>query len=507
MTYVTPGTSQPSISERRPWSTAVTVTLILLVAAAARFVELFRHSTIPDEAFTIWLSAHPLAQMLSILRTGDFHPPLSYLIAHALLALTPKAYLFRAITAACGVLGVGATYFLAVRIIGRLAWLPALLTAVTPSLVYFDRFFRMYAILAALTALSWLLLVRSLEKPERPWRWVAYAVVAALLIYTHYLAFFTLAAQAVCVAVAQPRQWRYWLSLAAAVVAWLPWLPAFLEQLPNGGTAFNGVTAFQFRYTLPAFVLTDGLPDALEFNSAYLALLWALLAAGVIVSVLRPKYRLAAWLLVPIALQALYTFAAGRNLLTQRYLLDDVFALNIAVCVPVSALAAGRWRSAGAAMAAALILLMTNGTIDKLFISKFMAVDWQAYARFLGGRAQHGDVIVFDDASAWLALADNPLVRRYPTFPVSNQKAARAVANFIARYPRVWYVDYQSQFSDPNHLIFDALRRTHPVTRTWVSTEEGHLDVVTTTLFAEPTGKLTAPERLRARRSGPKRAM
>lgn len=462
------------------------VGFVALVAVLARFVGLLHQSTIPDEAFTIWLAAHPIADVLRLLKSGDFHPPLAYLLAHALLAITPKAFLFRSIAAAFGVAGVIATYFVATRVVGRFAWLPALLTAICPILVYFDRFYRMYALLGALCVLSWLLLLRGLEAPRKPWRWIGYAALLAIMLYTHYLAFFTLAAQAIYVLATRRGEWRFWLALGAAVVCWLPWLPAFLEQLPKGGTAFNAVSGFSDRYILPAVVLTDGLPAEIEFNTAYVALLWLVLAGAVVVAALRPAYRLALWLLLPVALQAAYSLFFGKNLLSQRYLLNDIFALNIALSVPIAALAASRWRALGAAVGAGLVVLMSAGTIDKLFVAKYKAVDWKIYANFLGERMAAGDVIVFNDSAPWFALSDSPVLARHKVFAVSNPKMAERYVTQVGAYPRVWYVDYQSQFSDPHHLIFRELLRTHPRTRSWISTEAGYQDFVITTLFTRP---------------------
>lgn len=453
------------------------------VAAFVRLIGLFNHSTIPDEAFTIWLSSQPLDTLLHILRTSDFHPPLSYVLAHALLHVTSKAYLFRLIPASSGVVTVVATYFIAARVLGRLAWLPALLVAICPILMYFDRFYRMYAILEMLTVLSWLLLLRALEQPGRGWRWAGYGVALCLSFYTHYLSFFTFGGQVIFVLARQPMQWRYWVSAAGAVALWLPWLPAFLEQLPNGGTAFNSVARLQDRFQLPAFVLTDGLPANIELNAAYLALLWALLAAGVVTAAVRPAYRLALWLLAPVGLQCLYTLFTGRNLISNRYLLNDIFALAILLCVPVAALAATRLRSLGFAVAAALIVLMAAGTADKLFVSKYMAVDWNVYAAFLGARLQPGDVVVFNDSAPWFALSDKPVLLHHRVFTISNPNMAQANVGAIVGYPRVWLINYQSQFSDPHHLIFRALMQTHRPTRTWVTTEEGYQDFAVTTLF------------------------
>src|SRR5579863_398847 len=100
--------------------------LVLGVAALVRFVGLFSHSTIPDEAFTFFVAAHQLSGIISILKTGDFHPPLSYVLGHALFSLTSRAYLFRIVSALFGIAGVAATYSVARRTLGAWGWVAAL---------------------------------------------------------------------------------------------------------------------------------------------------------------------------------------------------------------------------------------------------------------------------------------------------------------------------------------------------------------------------------------------
>src|SRR6516162_10074290 len=158
-----------------PWQWERRLFWLLLVAAGAvRFIGLFRHATMPDEAFTFFIAAHPLPQIVQLLKTGDFHPPLVYVLGHALFALTSKAYLFRIISAAAGVIGVAATYAVARRTVGSWALLVAFFVAFNPSLVFYDGFFRMYALLWSTCMLSWALLLWAADEPQRPTRWAAY---------------------------------------------------------------------------------------------------------------------------------------------------------------------------------------------------------------------------------------------------------------------------------------------------------------------------------------------
>ncbi|HEV2037671.1 MAG TPA: glycosyltransferase family 39 protein, partial [Candidatus Eremiobacteraceae bacterium] len=201
------------------------VIAIVICAALVRLMGLFHHATMPDEAFTFFIASHPLPAIVALLKTGDFHPPLIYLIGHGLFLLSTRAYLFRIVSALFGIAGVIATYAVARRAIPRFAPLAAFLVAVNPALVFFDGFFRMYALLWSLCMISWALLLWALDDPRRPLRWVAYGVCLAALLYTHYLAFFTITAQVAYVLIFYRRSWGFWIAAAAACVAFLPWLP------------------------------------------------------------------------------------------------------------------------------------------------------------------------------------------------------------------------------------------------------------------------------------------
>ena len=166
---------------------------------------------------------------------GDFHPPLVYVLGHALFALTSRVYLFRIATALIGVVGVAATYALGRRIIGSWGPLAALLIAISPVLAFFDGFFRMYAMLWSLAMLSWACLLWALDEPRHGRRWFAYGLIVTALLYTQYLAFFTVAGQVAYMALVHRRTPAFWFACAGALAAFVPWLPILSEQYPLGG--------------------------------------------------------------------------------------------------------------------------------------------------------------------------------------------------------------------------------------------------------------------------------
>jgi len=462
---------------------------VLAYALLARAVGLFHHATMPDEAFTFFIASHRLPGIIDLLKNGDFHPPLVYVIGHALFAFSNRAYLFRIVSVMFGVAGVAATYVLARRMIPRWAVLATLFVAINPSLVFFDGLFRMYALLWSLCMISWALLLWALDEPRRPARWVAYGLSLILLLYTQYLAFFTLAVQIAYVGIFYPRRAGFWLALALAFVAFAPWIPILLIQYPLGGTAYNAMHGHLSELWQAAPVLlVDGLPPSLEFSPLLGVLLWIVIIAGLGLAVIQRRWLILA-LLAPLAIQILYSSVSGKLLIGQRYLLQAIPALVFVVLIVVDQLWQTRLRPVALGFVAALVVMMTAGTIDKHFLAQYMPVDWTAYRRFLDPKMQPNDGVVFDGSMTYYALIGSKAARSPSLFLIADQDEAAKLATQAAKLPRVWFIDYESELSDPQRVAFSILARTHPRHVTWRSTQSGYGDFVLTTLFLPADAK------------------
>jgi len=465
---------------------------ILACAALTRFVGLLHHSTMPDEAFTFFIASHPLSGIVVLLTTGDFHPPLVYVLGHGLFALTSRVYLFRIATALIGVVGVAATYALGRRIIGSWGPLAALLIAISPVLAFFDGFFRMYAMLWSLAMLSWACLLWALDEPRRGRRWFAYALIVTALLYTQYLAFFTVAGQMVYMALVHRRTPGFWLACVGALAAFVPWLPIFREQYPLGGTAFNALAGhFWELLGAPPVLLVDGLPPTIEYAGVTAAALWLVIVGGLAVATAQRRFEALA-LFAPIALQVAYSLASGKLLLGQRYLLQAIVPLVFFIVIFCDWLQSRRLRPLAIAILTSLFVMMATATIDKHFLSSYMPVDWTEYGKFLDARMKPGDGVVFDGSMVYYVLVGTKATRDRPMFLVTNQAEAARYGAQAARLPRIWYIGYQTELPDPNRLAFNALLRSHPRRVSWRSTEAAYGDAVVTTLFL-PAARTRGP--------------
>ncbi len=168
--------------------------------------------------------------------------------------------------------------------VGRIA---ALLTAVSPVMWWYAQELRMYAFLLLPATLSFGLL----------WRWyhgcgdsrlnaLAYTITVAVMVWTHYIAFYLVAAQVLWIAlVLYPRYPRVVLAIAATVAAAaLPLIPFALERLGTG--------AERDFFFLPLPVIAGDVVQSFAFGTPQfvsrwdeiwwlLPLAWGLLGLGV----------------------------------------------------------------------------------------------------------------------------------------------------------------------------------------------------------------------------------
>jgi uncharacterized membrane protein len=462
--------------------------LVIACAAIARLPGLFSHGTMPDEAFTFFISSHSLAGIVTLLRTGDFHPPLVYLIGHVLLRFTSRAYLFRAVTAIFGIAGVAASYALARRIVGAWAPLAALLVAVNPVLAFFDGFFRMYAMLWSLAMVSWACLLWALDVPRIWWRWLFYAIALIALFYTQYLAFFTFGAQLLYVLFVRRKTVGFWAASALASAAFLPWLPVFVAQYPLGGTAFNALSGhLEQLFGAPPVLLIDGVPPQIEYATLTVLALWLAILGGMVTAIVLRRWAALA-LIVPLILQLAYSLFSGKLLLGQRYLLQGIPPLIFLIALLCMWLSTTRARVVGLALMTSLLILMITGTFDKHAFSSYMPVNWTQYGKFLDDKIQPGDAVVFDSSMVYYALVGTKATTNRPIFLVTNQREALRYGQEAARLGRVWYVGYQTELPDPKRIAFFALLHSHPKSISWKTTQAAYGDVVETTLFL-PAGR------------------
>jgi hypothetical protein len=210
---------------------------LILLAFALRVYRLPAQSVWYDEGVS-WYMTRLSLPALTLWTANDIQPPLYYYLLWPWVRLAGAGeYALRFPSVFFGALSVPLLWIFAQRLLGSgAARLAALFMAVAPLQVYYAQEARMYTLLTWLGLLSSYLLWRLLNgRPGRSaaLRGWAYILVSAAALYTHYFAFFLLAAHAVYVlyrwlragAWPGPAGRKGVLIPAAILLLYLPWLP------------------------------------------------------------------------------------------------------------------------------------------------------------------------------------------------------------------------------------------------------------------------------------------
>jgi len=392
--------------------------LIFLLALAVRLWQLGADSLWGDEIFTAIRAPLPVGELLRWTAT-DIHPPGYYLLVGALAnwagwthvpasALTD--WLWRFPSALAGTLAVAVTYRLGTDLLGRRVGLSgALLLALSPVAVGYSQEARMHELFLLGAALSTWTLAGALVRPGR-WRWLlAYALVTTLNLYTVYLAFVVLAAQAGWVAMRavvgrQPlvlgkrltangyRLLGWLVSVALAFALYLPWWPTLLGIMA-GRLAAGDVEA---GVGSPLGFLVEAV-YSLGPGPGWVAWLFLGLYVAGLASVARRRPALALfgglWLALPLALPFVFRDPRASHL---RYaFLLPVYLLFVAQ--GGVAFVAGDLRRSIIRHRLSTVLLFGLALISAFYLPAYYRQskpDWRGVGAYLAARTVPGDVIV-----------------------------------------------------------------------------------------------------------------
>jgi len=463
---------------------------VLAGAAALRLMALTAKALWFDETFSVFVAGHPVARLIAIVAANDAHPPLYYLLLRAwILVFGDGEAAVRAPSVVIGTAIVAVTWLFGRRLVGqRPALLAAALVAVAPSQVSSSQEARMGALLV-LTALgSWWALWETAHGSRRAW-WV-YVTVSAVMLYSHYYAFFMLASQAVYVAWTR----RAGADLRRAILAGLailllfaPWVPALAGHLA-GGQAWPAhrfpITPAMFADTFA--LMTAGLPvvgaadprgwSLPRFGSAQIALLgfvaaFILVAAGMrgVNSVWRSA---ASSPLLPCAAvcPVVFAYAASlvRNVYSPRYLIFITVPIALLTAAGLAALWRGRarWSRAVGLVLAALIFVPNVMVLGAFYRQPALDVfDWRSISRTMATAARPDDAIVFLPGFSRIPVnyyfrGPQPRLALTPQRleGAGGQQEMRAVVAALARHPRVWVLTVVPVPPSVVALV-DAMRR------------------------------------------------
>ncbi len=335
---------------------------LCFLAFALRLFHLDYQSLWYDEGFSWWLSSHPLDQIIA--RTAaDIHPPLYYLVLHFWMsAAGASEFALRYLSLMAGVLLVPAFFILARRLLNEpVAWVAALMAALSPLYIWYAQEARMYEWLVLLTVLSSYAFWRWTERATWQW-WLAWTLLDVLAVYLHFYGFFVVAFQALYFFIWWVRQETRWLMLLAGLssaalvgAAYLPWAQFAVARFGADQSFYEGTLPLGevLRKTFALFSVGQSM---LEEQAVAVALGFVLLALFGVVAIrsirtdrlkssddnpfrqsltgtTAVRWFLLLWLIVPFVL--LYLVSYARPKFEPRYLMiaSPPFIILVAVTV------------------------------------------------------------------------------------------------------------------------------------------------------------------------------
>jgi 4-amino-4-deoxy-L-arabinose transferase-like glycosyltransferase len=327
----------------------------VVLGATLRFATLGTQSLWPDEGFTAKIASHSLASAVSQVAHTESTPPVYYALAWIWAHLFgSSAFALRSLSALFGTATVWAVYWAAGALTTRrVALLAALITAVSPIMVWYSQEARAYALMVLLTVVALGFFVRALAQPRARWL-IGWAVCSGAALATHYFAVFPLAVEAVWLLIALRGRRDLLAVLAIPLIVGVALIPLMLYQkahVPRPWTSAFTV-ADQLKAIAQSFLV--GITWTSLTHRAGVAVLGLLVVIAVVALARggRPEERRAGLLLAGLAIVSagvpVLVSLLGTNYLAPRNVLYAWPMLALLV-----ALGAGR-RSAGRVTAAAL---------------------------------------------------------------------------------------------------------------------------------------------------------
>ena len=368
---------------------------IVALGAVLRFATLDARSYWVDETATAQWVQLGFGDMLSIVE-GDSTPPVYYVLAWLWAQPFGTGEVgLRSLSALLGTATIPVVYAIAAHLISRRAGLvAALLTALSPILVWHSQDARHYALVIFLAGLSFLSFVRALDAP-RPAVLAGWAAASALLLASVYTGVLLVVPEACWLFLRHPRRG---VALAIASVGAVGLALLALQRDAVEAVWIERISLLSRIAQVPAQFIV-GYQPPFQVATAVAGGVLALVAIGLLLRRGEPDERRA--VLVPaviggIALVAPIAIAIGGY---DRLLTRVVTAAWIPVAVVlVAGLAARRSGRVGAVTIAAIASLFLWIDVTTATDPKFEREDWRRVSSAVGAPATRA--IVMSSANA-----------------------------------------------------------------------------------------------------------
>ena len=496
---------------------------VILLAFALRVYQLDVQSLWYDEGVTARLAQMNAGELIRW-TADDIQPPLYYLFLEGWLRIFDPwpgniAYLMRFVSVGFGVWLVALLAILARRLWNECAArLVALITAISPLMVYYAQEARMYAMLVFLVSLAayWLVALlensshrhqpsqTSNERERKRLKYLGlYAATGLAAMYTHYFAAFALLALSLYwghVWVRENRRLRalggFLLANLLILMGYAPWLPAMWRRFQVDASYWTGQLKIGEACLDALNNFTVGATEVFFEKAALAWLPWFGLASFIWLVGLMRLYRRKAqrpvalilhWLLLP---PVLILFLAYRNpKFNPRYLLISWPAWALLMGGGIAAL----WQSASwprshpkglhwvaRSLALLTLLLVVSASaigLTNWFTNPNFAKDaWRDAIAYMFQHRQPDEAALLVSGHAYPIFdvylpPDAPPSWRVPRFRLPEidildvnqvlgwEESARALNQDLANFGGVWLFLWQDHIVDPAHVVSIQLER------------------------------------------------
>lgn len=382
------------------------------LALAARWFGLTRQSLWLDEAYSVYLSAHRLPEIIGFTSGSDAHPPFYYILLHTWMALFGSTVgAVRTLSLVASIAAILMTYMVAnILASRRVALIASIMMAVSAFQIWYAQEARMYALVTLATLIGFYGLVKAQQRGGLG-AWATYSAGMLFALYLDYSAVYVMVGVvAWFIFVGRRKQGvglPFVLSTLGIAVGYLPWVPSFFEQMRsvNGLIAWidgsSGIGAIN--------VLTDFFFNLSNLNEPSTTTL-GILAAGLSLAVTAfalwtPRHHaafaiLAFWVCAPLGLGLISEFYNHPITIarTMMVVLPELFLL---IALAIEDLVE-HWSNVVArvelTLASLLLLALLTGNVVALVradttVSK---EDWNGAASYVASRQQSGDLILFN---------------------------------------------------------------------------------------------------------------